>query len=113
MNTIQLQFVEMLQRGRLPYLEYSVIINGEQDWLLVEITCLENGLEFSFDSHNLPVFFDGSIKQFSDNYFFLPFDSYNAGENDNDDLDYYLIAIAENIQDGFIYANGIQDNSEE
>jgi hypothetical protein len=113
MNTLQVQFSEMLQRGRLPYLEYPVIINGENDWLSVEITCLENGFEFSFDSHNLPVFFDGLIVQISDNYFSLPFDSYNAGENDRDDLDYYLVAIAENIKDGFIYANGIQDDSEE
>lgn len=112
MNTLQVQFKEMLQRGIIPVLEYPIVVNGEKEWLLVDIKCLENGLEFSFDSNGLLTSFDGAIKQFSDNYYLLPFDTYNAGENDSDSLDYYLQAIAENIQDGFIYSNNIQDDSE-
>lgn len=113
MNTLQAQFETMLQRGIIPYLEYPIILNGEKEWLLVEIECLENGLKFSFDSNGSPVYFDGAIKQFSDNHFFLPFDTYNAGENDSEDLDYYLQAIIENIQDGFISANNLYCNDEE
>jgi hypothetical protein len=107
MNTLQLQFAEMLQRGRIPYLEYEILLNGEDDYLLVELTCLENGIEFSFDSNGLPASFDGSIKQLSDNYFLMPFDSYGAGENDSDDLDYYLQGIDENMLTGFICSNDL------
>jgi hypothetical protein len=112
MNTLQLQFAEMLQRGRIPYLEYEITLNGEDDYLLVELTCLENGIEFSFDSNGLPASFDGSIKQLSDNYFFMPFDNYDAGENDSDNLDYYLQGIDENITTGFIYSNDLFRNED-
>jgi len=79
MNTLQVQFSEMLQRGTIPVLEYPVIISGEKEWLVVDIEYSDNGFLFSFDSNGLPASFDGSIKQLSDNYFLLPFDSYDAG----------------------------------
>lgn len=112
MNTIQLQFDQMLQRGIIPCFEYPITLNGEKEWLLVDLVCLDHGIEFSFDSNSLPVFFEGSIVSINDNRYLLPFDNYSAGENDSDDLDYYLQAIAGNIQDGFIAANNLFCNEE-
>lgn len=54
MNTIRVQFTEMLQRGVIPYLEYE-LFDGE--FLTVEIQATEKGLEFSADFNDLPCFF--------------------------------------------------------
>ena len=113
MNTIQEQFNEMLERGRLPYLEYEVLIDGQQEWLLVELEATDEGIAFSFDGYDLPSSFDGSIIQHSDNFYTMPYDSHGTGENDSDDLDYYLQGIADNIQEGFISSNGIWSEGEQ
>ena len=112
MNTIKQQFSEMLERGTLPFMEYPVLINGEKEFLLVELSATEEGIEFSFDNFGLPARFDGSIVVYSDTHFLMPYDSYDASENDSDYLDYYLQGIAENIQEGFIFSNGIWADEE-
>ena len=113
MNTLHTQWQTMLESGRIPCMEYPIILNDDKEWLLVDISLSNDGLIFVFDSNGLPVSFDGNIIQLSDNYFKLLFDNYNAGENDSDDLDYYLQAINENILEGFILSNGLYDDSEE
>lgn len=112
MNTIKAQFDTMLESGRIPVMEYPVFINGEQEWLVVELSATDAGIEFSFDNFGLPASFDGSIIVHSDTHYTMPYDSYNAGENDSDSLHYYLEAIAENILEGFICSNGIWSDEE-
>lgn len=112
MNTIQVQFSEMLQRGKIPCMEYPVLINGEQEFLLVELSATETGIEFSFDNFGLPVSFDGNIVAYSDTHYFIPYDSFESGENDSGNLHYYLEGISDNIQEGFICSNGIWADEE-
>ena len=95
MNTIQKQFKEMLQRGRLPYLEYE-LVGGE--FLLVELNATEKGIEFSADFNDLPCFFDGQI-QGAGNFWVLPY------EDSFENLDDYLVTIDQNILDGYIFSN--------
>ena len=96
MNTIQLQFNEMLDRGVMPYLEYE-LFNGE--FLLVEIQATDKGLEFSFYANGLPCFFDGQIVG-SGNFWLLPYD-------DCFSLDEHLQTIDQNITEGYIIAHGL------
>ena len=112
MNTVKQQFDEMLQAGRIPFMEYPVLINGKKEWLLIELSANDKGIEFSFDNFGLPASFDGSIVAYSDTHYMMPYDSFDRGENDSDDLDYYLIAISENITEGFICNNGIWTEEE-
>lgn len=96
MNTIQVQFSEMLNRGTLPYLEYE-LIDGE--FLTVEIEATDAGLQFSFDANDLPCFFDGQIVG-SGNFWMLPYD-------DCFSLDQHLELIDQNIRDGYIIAHSL------
>ena len=96
MNTIQLQFTEMLNRGTLPYLEYE-LFDGE--FLLVEIQTTDKGLEFSFDANDLPCFFDGQIVG-SGNFWLLPYDL-------DFSLDQHLELIDQNIRNGYIIAHSL------
>lgn len=112
MNTIQTQFNDMLQSGRIPYMEYPVLINGEREFLLVELSATNTGIEFSFDNFDLPVSFDGNIVVYSDTHYLMPYDSFGSGENDSDSLHYYLEGISDNITEGFIGSNGIWADEE-
>lgn len=96
MNTIQVQFSEMLNRGTLPYLEYE-LFDGE--FLSVEIQATDKGLEFSFDANDLSCFFDGQITG-SGNFWLLPYD-------DCFSLDQHLELIDQNIRDGYIIAHSL------
>lgn len=102
MNTIQVQFSEMLNRGTLPYLEYE-LIDGE--FLLVEIQATDKGLEFSADFNDLPCFFDGQISG-SGNFWLLPYDL-------DFSLDQHLELIDQNITEGYLLANNLLCNDEE
>ncbi len=96
MNTIQVQFSEMLNRGTLPYLEYE-LFDGE--FLLVEIQATDAGLVFSFDANDMPCFFDGQISG-SGNFWLLPYDL-------DFSLDQHLQLIDQNIRDGYIIAHSL------
>ena len=98
MNTIKQQFEAMLQRGIIPCMEYQT---SDGDWLLVNIKCSDQGITFSFDSMEKPVYFDGEIITYNDCYFCMPFDEYF------EDLDYYLQAISDNIIEGFLLPNDL------
>lgn len=112
MNTIKQQFDKMVQSGRIPFMEYPVLINGKKEWLIVELSANDEGIEFSFDNFDLPVSFDGSIVVYSDTHYLIPYDSFDRGENDSDSLHYYLEGIADNIQECFICSNGIWADEE-
>ena len=96
MNTIQVQFAEMLQRGTLPFLEYE-LFDGE--FLTVEIQATDKGLEFSADFNDLHCFFDGQIVG-SGNFFLLPYDL-------DFSLDQHLELIDQNIRDGYVIAHSL------
>lgn len=96
MNTIQVQFSEMLQRGTLPFLEYE-LFDGE--FLTVEIQATNEGLQFSADFNDLPCFFDGKIVG-SGNFWLLPYDL-------DFSLDQHLELIDQNIRDGYIIAHSL------
>jgi hypothetical protein len=107
MNIIKQQFDKMVQSGRIPVMEYPVLIDGKKEWLTVELSANDKGINFSFDNFDLPASFDGSIVVYSDTHYLIPYDSFDSGENDSDDLDYYLIGISDNITEGFICTNQI------
>lgn len=96
MNTVQQQFHTMLESGRIPVMEYE-LYNG--DYLTVEITATETGLQFSADFDDLPCFFDGQITG-SGNYWLLPYDT-------DFSLDEHLQLIDQNIMDGYIIAHSL------
>lgn len=98
MNTIKQQFEAMLQRGIIPCMEYQT---SEDDWLLVNIECSDQGIVFSFDSDNKRVAFDGEIITYNDCRYCLPYDEYF------EDLDYYLQMIDQNIIEGFLLPNDL------
>lgn len=102
MNTIQVQFAEMLQRGTFPYLEYE-LFNGE--FLTVDIQTNDVGLEFSFDADGLHCFFDGCIQRTGINFWVLPYDL-------DFSLDQHLELIDQNITEGYILANNLLCNDE-
>lgn len=97
MNTIQVQFTEMLNRGTLPFLEYE-LFDGE--FLLVEIQATDAGLQFSFDTNDLHCFFDGQIERTDNHSWLLPYDL-------DFSLDQHLELIDQNIRDGYIIAHSL------
>lgn len=96
MNTIQVQFQAMLDRGTMPYLEYE-LDGGE--FLLVELKATEKGIEFSADFNDLHCFFDGQIEG-AGNFWVLPYDLDLS-------LDQHLELIDQNIVDGYIIAHSL------
>ena len=110
LNVLREQWDEMISRGTIPYFELEL---KDNEYLLVNLEFKDNGIHFSFDQNGLPVFFDGNIIG-SDNHYLMPFDTYNAGEIDSESLDYYLTAVMENIEDGYILPNDLWplDNEE-
>tara|TARA_R110000796_G_scaffold4252_1_gene16438 strand:+ start:459 stop:770 length:312 start_codon:yes stop_codon:yes gene_type:complete len=102
MNTIKSQFENMLDRGIMPIFELEII--GDE-YLLVNLSVSDIGVEFSFDAEGLRTEFDFNIKKIHSNKFVLLFDEYY------DDLDSYLELIHENLMEGFIIPN--QLHSEE
>ena len=96
MNTIQVQFTKMLQRGVIPFLEYELF---NDEFLTVEIQATEKGLQFSADFNNLHCFFDGQIVG-SGNFWLLPYD-------DCFSLDEHLQMIDQNITEGYLLANNL------
>lgn len=106
-TALQNQVDNLINRGRLPYFEFERQINGEKEWFIVDFEITDQGVEFSFDQANLAVWFDGNIKQLSENFFLIPFDIAEYVANNVESLDEYLILISDNIQDGYLFANSI------
>ena len=109
MQIIKDQFNAMLERGIITAMEYQIKDDDNgNDWLLVDIGINDQGITFSFDSMEKPVYFDGEIITYNDCYYCLPFDEYF------EDLDYYLQMINDNIIEGFLLPNGLYyvDDSE-
>lgn len=97
MNTIKNEWQAMLNRGIIPCIEYQTSSN---DWLLVNIELSDNGLEFSFDSDNKPVSFDGEIVTLNDNCYLLPIDP-------DFSLDHHLETISNNMVEGYLLPNDL------
>jgi hypothetical protein len=105
MNTINAKWLEwdaMLNRGIIPVMEFQI---SENDWLIVDIEYTDKGLEFSFDSNNKPVCFDGEIVVINDNRYLLPFDEYFG-------LDAHLEMISNNITEGYLLPNDLYYSAE-
>lgn len=96
-NTMKTEWQAMLDRGIIPCFEYQI---SEADWLLVDLEFTDEGLEFSFDSDNKQVSFDGGIKIINDNRYMLPWDLYMS-------LDSHLEMINENMIEGYLLVNGL------
>ena len=98
MKAIVEQFEEMLRRGTLPCFEFQT---SEDDYLLVNLEVTEEGIEFSFDSDDKPVYFDGDIIVINDNRYIVPFDEYLT------DLVFYIERVHDNIVEGFLIPNDL------
>lgn len=97
MNTIEQEWQAMIDRGIMPVMEFQT---GEDDWLLVTIELHDHGLQFSFDSDNKRVAFDGDISVIDDNHYRVPFDLDMS-------LDGHLELISANIVDGYLLVNDL------
>jgi len=100
MNTIKTQWHEMIERGTIPVIEYPL---KDEEFLTVDLSIDEKGIVFEFDDNDKPVYFDGEIKQYGDGTYTLPFDTYF------EDLHYYREMIDQNIREGFLMPNDLQD----
>lgn len=96
-NTIKADWQAMLGRGIIPCFEYQI---SEDDWLLVNLEFTNEGLEFSFDSDNKQVSFDGEIIVINDNRYLLPWDLDMS-------LDNHLEMISENMAEGYLLVNDL------
>lgn len=91
------EFKAFIGRGGVPVLEYPIV--GDE-CLTVWLSVNSAGVFFSFDDLELPVYFDGEVKRYSDGYI-VPFDVFT------DKLDSYLQIIDGNITEGFILPNDL------
>ncbi len=98
-NHLKDQFDRMLKSGIIPVIEEQILIDGELDYLTINIDISEKGFIFEFDDR-FDVSFGGEIKKIGDCYL-LPFDEYF------DDIDHYLQMISDNIMDGYILPNNL------
>lgn len=96
-NTMKTEWQSMLDRGTIPCFEYQI---SEDDWLLVDLEFTDNGLEFSFDSDNKRVAFDGEIIVIHDNRYLLPWDLDMS-------LDSHLEMINVNMIEGYLLVNDL------
>ena len=100
MNMIKEQWNEMINRGVMPLFEVEL---KDNEYLLVDLAITDKGIEFSFDSNDLPVSFDGDIETIHSNRYLLPFD-----EN-VEPIDSYFETILDNLNDGYLYSNNLID----
>jgi hypothetical protein len=98
MNIIKKQWNEMLNRGTMPLFEVEL---KDDQYLLVDLALTDEGVEFSFDSEDLPVSFDGDIETIHSNRYLLPFDEYVES------LDSYLELISDNLSEGYLFPNDL------
>jgi hypothetical protein len=98
MNIIKKQWNEMLNRGTMPLFEVEL---KDDQYLLVDLALTDEGVEFSFDSEDLPVSFDGDIETIHSNRYLLPFDEYVES------LDSYLELISDNLSEGYLLPNDL------
>ena len=99
-KSLKNQWDAMINSGRTPVIEYQI---GEDDYLMVEISFVGEGLLFSFDDKPFPtceVFFSCDVVKVLNNYQ-ITFDEYV------DNLDIYLQIIDREITEGFILPNGL------
>ena len=78
------------------WLEFEV---SKNEYLLVEVEVLQEGILFSFDSNGKDIFFDESIKQFSKNRFMFPLGGLSAEEG--------VEALSDAIISGYLIPNGL------
>lgn len=94
------QFGTMIGRGTIPLFELEITNKeGEEDYLLVNLTCGEAGIYFSFDD-SYPTWFDGEIRLAGAQYL-LPYDEYV------DSLDSMLEMIMDNLTEGYLIPNNL------
>lgn len=96
-DTLKAEWRSMLDRGTIPCFEYQI---SEDDWLLVDLEFTDEGLEFSFDSDNKRVSFDGGITIINDSRYVLPWDLDMS-------LDSHLEMINENMTEGYLLVNDL------
>ena len=78
------------------WLEFEV---SKDQFLIVEVEVLQEGILFSFDSNGKDVHFGESIKQFSKNRFMLPLNGLSADEG--------VEAVSDAIISGYLIPNGL------
>ena len=97
------QWAGMIQRGTMPLFELEIQDeSGEEDYLLVSLTCGSHGIYFNFDDVYSTAF-DEDIEHVGSQYL-LPFDEYT------DSLDSMLEYISDNLTEGYILPNNLFRN---
>lgn len=94
---------ELMTSGLLPVMQLEL---KDDNWLLVDFSVDEEGITFSFDTDNLPVYFDGDVQPSGDNTFLLPWPEGDFS------LDSQLELISGNINDGYILPNNLYPDFE-
>jgi len=94
------QFNAMLTRGTMPLFEIEITVDGDTDYLLVNLTASESGLTFDFDTMDLPTHFSGEVEDHGGT-FLLPWDACF------DDLDSYIEQVNNELADGFLLPNDL------
>ena len=82
----------------MPLFEFELL---NDEYLIVNLYMVKKGIEFHFDSNNLPVAFSGDVIKTGDDVYLIKCDEYNTT------LDCYLEAISGEIVDGYIMNNGL------
>lgn len=85
-----------ISRGGMFCFEYRT---AEDDHLLVDLEIVKKGIEFSFDSNNLPCHFSGEVVKIHSNRYLLKANSFT------ETLDEYLQTIHEEIMEGYLLPN--------
>lgn len=105
-TNLETQFNDMLKRGVMPLIEYT--LPQEDEYLIVEIELNyssngidTNGLRFSFDQGEGETYFDGDIEKTGNGVYVVLFDECF------DHLDHYLQVIDENMTEGFLIPNNL------
>lgn len=101
MITLQDQLDQAVLKYSGIFSEYE-LKNG--DYLLVHFCANSDntGIEFSFDSDNLPTYFSGEVVMVNDNRYYLEFEPEYF-----DNIDHYFQAIADEINEGYLLPNDL------
>jgi hypothetical protein len=95
------QFNEMLARGRIPAMEFQI---PNDDYLVVEISIIDDGIDVHFDNTLGSTFFDGIVVEHGLG-FTIPKSIINDEYHAN--LDTWLEFIHSNIAEGYLIPNDL------
>lgn len=95
-HTIQQEFNNMLDRGRIPVMEYEM---RDGDYLVIDIHTSAKGVHFNL-SEDFTTAFSNEVLRDGYNYY-IPYDGYT------DTLDAYLELIDQEIVEGVLIPNDL------